>query len=197
MAGDTKERILNKALEMFATGGYKGTNLRDLADALGLSKSALYRHFESKEAIWNALLDQMDRYYAANIGFTKSNPVVPGSAQELKDMTLRMVNFTMHDEKVVLSRKILTVHQFTDEKSAELATLHFNKDTEALFTKAFEGMMANGIIEKGNPEMLAFAYTSPITTLVQWHDREPEAEKQINEKIEKFVDYFIETYGVK
>lgn len=56
----TKDRILNEALIMFAENGYRGTNLRDLAAQLGLSKSALYKHYDSKEAIWNALLDKME-----------------------------------------------------------------------------------------------------------------------------------------
>ncbi|MBR0356788.1 MAG: helix-turn-helix transcriptional regulator, partial [Clostridia bacterium] len=63
MAKDTKERILAAALDMFSQRGYDGTNIRELASSLGLVKSALYRHFDSKEAIWNALLDEMIAYY--------------------------------------------------------------------------------------------------------------------------------------
>ena len=59
MARDTKERILDAALDMFAVNGYAGTNLRELAASLGMGKSSLYRHFTSKEEIWNALLDRM------------------------------------------------------------------------------------------------------------------------------------------
>ena len=59
MANDTKERILDAALEMFSQNGYAGTNIRELSASLGLVKSGVYKHFESKEAIWNALLDQM------------------------------------------------------------------------------------------------------------------------------------------
>ena len=59
MARDTKERILATALEMFSQNGYAGTNIREMTAALGLVKSAMYKHFESKEDIWNALLDEM------------------------------------------------------------------------------------------------------------------------------------------
>ncbi|MDO5133854.1 MAG: helix-turn-helix domain-containing protein, partial [Eubacteriales bacterium] len=59
MAKDTKERILTAALEMFSEKGYDGTNLRDLSASLGLVKSGIYKHYESKEEIWNALLDRM------------------------------------------------------------------------------------------------------------------------------------------
>ena len=59
MANDTKERILAAALEMFSQKDYAGTNIRELSASLGLVKSGVYKHYESKEAIWNALLDQM------------------------------------------------------------------------------------------------------------------------------------------
>ena len=59
MASDTKERILEAALEMFSQNGYAGTNIRELSASLGLVKSGVYKHYESKEAIWNALLDQI------------------------------------------------------------------------------------------------------------------------------------------
>ena len=65
MENTTKEKILDAALVSFAENGYKGTNLRDLAAGMGLSKSALYRHYESKEDIWNAVLDRMEAYYVS------------------------------------------------------------------------------------------------------------------------------------
>ena len=68
MGNTTKEKILDAALVSFVENGYKGTNLRDFAAGLGLSKSALYRHYESKEAIWNALLDKMESYYNERFG---------------------------------------------------------------------------------------------------------------------------------
>ena len=59
MAKDTKERILAKALELFSQKGYEGTNINELMESVGLVKSAVYRHFESKEEIWDALLDKL------------------------------------------------------------------------------------------------------------------------------------------
>ena len=56
MAKDTKERILMAALEMFSQKGYAGTNIRELTASLGLVKSSMYKHFSSKEEIWNTRL---------------------------------------------------------------------------------------------------------------------------------------------
>ena len=57
MAKDTKERLRAAALDMFSQNGYAGTNIRELTASLGLVKSGLYKHFKSKEEIWNSLLD--------------------------------------------------------------------------------------------------------------------------------------------
>ena len=56
MSGDTRERILAVAQELFIDQGYEATSLRQIADRLGFTKAALYYHFQSKEQIFTALL---------------------------------------------------------------------------------------------------------------------------------------------
>ncbi len=56
LPNDTKERIPEAALEMFSQNGYTRTNIRELSASPGLVKSGVYKRYESKEAIWNALL---------------------------------------------------------------------------------------------------------------------------------------------
>lgn len=52
--GDTRARIQEIALELFAERGYDHTSLREIADRLGVTKAALYYHFQSKEEIIEA-----------------------------------------------------------------------------------------------------------------------------------------------
>lgn len=51
MVTTTKERILEEAAKLFTEKGYEATSVQDIAQALGLSKAALYHHFRSKEEI--------------------------------------------------------------------------------------------------------------------------------------------------
>ncbi|BCJ46328.1 TetR family transcriptional regulator [Actinoplanes ianthinogenes] len=53
---ETRAEILRVALELFTERGFEGTSIRDLSEALGMTKSSLYYHFEGKEAIIQALL---------------------------------------------------------------------------------------------------------------------------------------------
>ena len=197
MSNDTKDRILQAALEIFSRDGYVGANLKDIAEAVGVVKSGFYRHYASKEELWNAVLDEMERYYAERFGSSENPPAVPQSTGELKTLTLRMLAFTMHDEKIIMTRKILLTEQFRDARVCDLATKHFGAGLEALFTKIFAGMMENGSLKRGDSAMLAFAYSAPISSLVQLCDRQPEAYEETMEKIEAFIEHFISTYGMQ
>ena len=196
MAKGTKEKIMAAALDMFSQNGYAGTNIRELAGSLGMGKSSMYRHFESKEEIWNALLDRMIAYYEARFGSPEHLPPVPDSLEALVAMTMRMVDFTVHDETVVKTRKMLTIEQFRDERARDLATKHFLTGLQDMFTPIFAGMMNKGLIRKDDPAMLAFAYTAPISALIRLCDREPEKTDEAMARIEAFSRHFIKTYGV-
>ncbi len=69
-ATDTKERIVAVARELFAQRGVQKTSLADIAEQLGITKPALYYHFESREALLAAilqpLLDDMDAFIAGH-----------------------------------------------------------------------------------------------------------------------------------
>jgi Transcriptional regulator len=197
MAKDTKERILAAALDMFSQNGYAGTNIRELTASLGLVKSSMYRHFESKEEIWNALLDEMIAYYDARFGSKEHLPPVPESPEELVSMTMHMVDITVHDERIVKVRKLLTIEQFRDERARELATKHFLTGLTEMFAYVFAGMMDRGLLRRDDPAMLALAYTAPISALIHLCDREPEKTGEALQQIEAFSRHFIKTYSDK
>ena len=197
MAKDTKERILSAALEMFSQNGYAGTNIRELTASLGLVKSSMYRHFESKEEIWNSLLDEMTVYYDQHFGSPEHLPPVPDTLEDLVAMTMRMVDFTVQDENIVKTRKLLTIEQFRDDRARELATKHFLTGLEEMFSRIFAGMMDKGLLRRDDSAMLAFAYTAPISALVHLCDREPERTAEAMEQIEAFCRHFIKTFGAQ
>ncbi len=197
MAKDTRERILAAALDLFSRNGYAGTNIRELTASLGLVKSSLYKHFESKEEIWNSLLDEMIAYYGARFGSPEQLPPVPDSLEGLVTMTMKMAEFTIYDEKVIKTRKLLTIEQFRDERARALATKHFLTGLKDMFTPIFAGMMDKGLLRRDDPAMLAFAYTAPISALIHLCDREPEKTNEAMAQIEAFSRHFIKVYGAE
>ena len=58
---DTKEQILLTALELFSRKGFDAVSVSDIAGKLGITKGALYRHYTSKQDIFEKILERMYR----------------------------------------------------------------------------------------------------------------------------------------
>ena len=117
------------------------------------------------------------------------------SLDELIQMTMQMVNFTVHDERIIKTRKVLTLEQFRDERARGLATKHFLTGLTEMFTHIFAGMMDKGLLRRDDPAMLAFAYTTPISALIHLCDREPEKTADAIAQVEAFSRHFVKVYG--
>ncbi len=191
MEHSLKERILDEALILFAENGYKGANLRDLAARLQVSKSALYKHYDSKEAIWNAMLDKMEAHYAQHFGSMDNLPKTPESAEELLTMAMGMIRFTVYDPQVILTRKLLITEQFHDDRVRGMVTHYFLERNVNIYTHVFGAMMEKGLLKEQDPAMLAFSFAPPISALIHQCDREPNRHDEIFEKMEAFIRHFI------
>ncbi|HAS56392.1 MAG TPA: TetR/AcrR family transcriptional regulator, partial [Firmicutes bacterium] len=53
---DTKEKIVDKALELFSIKGYEAVSVNEIAKAVGIRASSLYNHYPSKQAIFDAIV---------------------------------------------------------------------------------------------------------------------------------------------
>jgi AcrR family transcriptional regulator len=61
----TRDRLLRAARELFGERGYDGTSIGAVLEASGVARGALYHHFPSKEALFDAVLDQVIAEVAA------------------------------------------------------------------------------------------------------------------------------------
>ena len=61
--GNTKKEILEAALELFSVQGFEATSISQIAGAVGIRKASLYSHFENKQAILDALVQELLEQY--------------------------------------------------------------------------------------------------------------------------------------
>jgi AcrR family transcriptional regulator len=64
---DTRDRLFGIALDLFAEKGFDATSIRDIVGEAGVSTAAFYNHFESKDA----LLEAVYRHYME----TRADPI--------------------------------------------------------------------------------------------------------------------------
>ncbi|NBO56313.1 MAG: TetR/AcrR family transcriptional regulator, partial [Actinobacteria bacterium] len=69
-----REQLLDVAIDAFAKSGYHSTSMNDVAAAAGVTKPVLYQHFDSKRALYVALLEDVgDRITSAVLEATKNS----------------------------------------------------------------------------------------------------------------------------
>ncbi|MFJ2262431.1 TetR/AcrR family transcriptional regulator [Streptomyces sp. NPDC087844] len=81
--GDTRQRIQDVAVELFAEQGYEKTSLREIAERLDVTKAALYYHFKTKEDILISLFEDLTRPMDELIEWGKGQPRSLDTKQEL------------------------------------------------------------------------------------------------------------------
>ncbi|WP_326597623.1 TetR/AcrR family transcriptional regulator [Streptomyces sp. NBC_01803] len=71
---DTRQRIQDVALELFAEQGYEKTSLREIAERLDVTKAALYYHFRTKEDILTGLVEDLTRPMEELVAWAREQP---------------------------------------------------------------------------------------------------------------------------
>ena len=100
-AEKTRARIMASALTLFAKKGYDRTTFNDVAARLKLTKGAVYWHFESKEALLMALVDEMFETFGRQIAELKTQS---GHGPDGAELTFRAVaDLMLRDADMVVS----------------------------------------------------------------------------------------------
>ena len=129
MAGDTKERILETALELFSQNGYLGTSMNDIAGRLGITKAALYKHYACKQEILDRIVERMNRMdYERAEAYEMPETEPDGFAEAYMHTPVEKIHaYSMaqfdHWTKERFSsnfRKMLTLEQYRDPELAQL-----------------------------------------------------------------------------
>lgn len=186
----TRERILDSALTLFSEKGYDGVGVDLIAEKAELKGPSIYKHFKSKEEILDVLIEKVEGYYEENFGSESHLGEIPSSVEELIDISLRRIQFTLHDDVIKKTRRILTMEQFRSPRIAKLSSRYSMDGIQGMYQKIFRKMMDAGIIKQDDPRMLAMEFAAPVTLLIQMGDREPEREQEAMELIREFLKYF-------
>ena len=171
---DTRQRILDEALELFSAKGYDSVSVGEIAKAVGIKAPSLYNHFPSKQAIFDAIVESTAAQYAADtdkidIHVQDVQKDVPDFAEITEDALFEKVRqifeYSLHDETISRFRRMMTIEQF---RSPELAALYSNRYVERILryhAGIFRALIASGEICAENPDTLAMLYVAPVSTL--------------------------------
>ena len=196
---DTRQKILDKALELFAAKGYDSVSVGEIAQAVGIKAPSLYNHFPSKQAIFDAILESTAAQYEAdtdqiNIHVQNAAQDIPVfteiTADALFEKVRQIFEYSLHNETISRFRRMMTIEQF---RSPELAALFSRRYVERVVdyhAGIFRALIAAGEIRAADPDTLAMMYVAPVLTLIGVCDRQPEKETECLARLEAHVRLF-------
>ena len=125
--GNTKQEILEASLELFSVQGFEATSISQIANAVGVRKASLYSHFGSKQAILDALVQEVLEQYEGHSLFARADwendaGRLPQTADDAVQMIQGQIRYILHDPGIRRARKMLVIEQFQNPKLAKLQT---------------------------------------------------------------------------
>ena len=201
---NTKERIVKEALTLFSKHGYQGTSVKNIADAVGIKDSSLYKHFKSKKEIFDTIVQEMsvrmEQMYK-EYGLPDEHDMAEaaelyGSISEEGILALseKIFLFYLKDEFASKFRRMLVIEQYRDREVFEVYRGLFMDAAVSYQTELFAEMTARGIFHGKDPKAMAVNFYAPIFFLLNRYDQEPDKEEEALEALRKQVMEFSRLY---
>lgn len=192
----TRERAAAAALELFGRKGYAGVSMNDIAQAVGIRAPSLYKHFDNKEAIFAAVIPQVEEHYrtlwqAAGGGQTSLAQAAhgPGSlaAGRLEEEVMAWLEPELNEGRpfrALARRSPETLRWLWDEPLA-------------LYEALFARLMDQQTVKRADARVMAAEYLAPIFYLVELADRDEARRDGLTDEVRRHINQFHRAFAVK
>ena len=200
---DTKHVILDEALELFSTSGFDGVTVADIADAVGIKAASLYKHYASKQDIFNSILTKaVDSYQAMTgqlgiDGIAASNDVeryAEMGTDALIQTGTAFFQYFLHDDTARKLRRLLTIEQYKNPSASKIFIDQYIDAPIEYQSVLFKEFMDQGIMAKLDSDIAAAHFFSPMYFMLCLCDNCPEREPEALDFIRRHIVQFSKLY---
>tara|TARA_R110001592_G_scaffold240929_2_gene501250 strand:- start:75933 stop:76526 length:594 start_codon:yes stop_codon:yes gene_type:complete len=186
MAGkmNSKEELLEAAIDLFSANGYAGTSIRDIAKAVGRSVSNVYHHFGNKEELWLAILEYSVQGLPdklREVAYAEDTPI--NNFQNLVRTHLQASTLHRRESKIF----------FIDEERLSPKGKKINRKIQKeildIYTEQLRILQSHGLIKNRNIRILAFNVLGVINWFLRWY--EPERGMEESEVYDEIISFVL------
>ena len=200
---NTKNQILDVALDLFSIRGYEATSISQIADAVGIRKASLYSHFASKQDILDTLVEELTKEYNQHSIFAKADWDDPQFTKDKKGRSVEsiiseiqgQIRHIIHDPKISKIRMMLTIEQYQSEPLKKIQSELTYEGVLRYNLGQIRFLIREGILKDDDPDIMAAQFAWPISMWTNLCDREPEREIEAMELLDRHIRQFFRVYG--
>lgn len=202
---NTKQAILDEALNLFSVQGYDGVSVKDIAAAVGIKDSSLYKHYKSKKDIFETLLDGMNRRFEETVAFYRlpqgeiskvARQYGENDLDWLKKAVDAIFLFFTGDAYATKFLHLLMIEQYKNSDAAKLFESWFIDGAFSFQAALFGQMMEEGYFRRANPRAVASQFYGPILLLVLMYDSKPDKRDEALELLHCHIEEFANNYHI-
>lgn len=202
----TKERITEEALTLFAEKGYKGTSVKNIADAVGIKDASLYNHFKSKQEIFDSIVALISKHISSlseQLGLPQYDKEKEETSelfkkldmQNLKELSKKAFTFYLTDPYISKFWKIAHMEQYQNEQIYSMFRQIFIDNAISYQTKLFQEMIDINILKKRYARAAAINFYAPIFLLLTRYSNETDKMNDALDILDKQIEEFFYIYG--
>ena len=196
---NTKEKIMSAALKLFSRDGYEAVSVSMIADKLGITKGALYRHYENKRHIFDCIVKRMeDTDFERAEQFEVPEGTPEDTPEAYKSTSLEAVRvyskaqfrYWTEDSFASAFRRMLTLEQYRSPEMSRLYQQYLAGGPLGYMTDIF----AEAAGGRSDAAECALAFYAPFFMLYSLYDAaEGDGEKsKVLETADRHIDGFID-----
>ncbi|MDD3221339.1 MAG: TetR/AcrR family transcriptional regulator [Clostridia bacterium] len=203
----TKERIAEEALNLFSVKGFRGTSVKNIADAVGIKDSSLYKHYKSKKEIFDGIVLEMRKRMenmSQYIGLPDDSDIQASARmygeltlENLLELSRKIFLFYLTDDFISKFWRVATMEQYQNEEIYDIFRHIFMEESITYQTLVFREMIRNGIFIEVNPEVIAINFYTPIFFLLSKYNGRAEGKAEGLEILENQIKEFYRIYRKK
>jgi len=173
---NTDEKIIDAAIDLFAQKGYDNVSVRNIAAAVGIKESSIYKHYTSKEQILQKIIQYplAKIYTIAERDATTEQLIAKMGLEGFISESGTVFTSWMTDPTTIKILRIFYIELYHNDQIMQSYVDLINAG-EVFWTSVFGMMMKQGLIKPADPQVLASEFLA-----VFWN---------------AFTDYFLVQYG--
>lgn len=196
----TKDKILIEALSLFSVSGFSGVSVRDIAKAVGIRESAIYKHYKNKQQLFDTIVEvsagRIDSLQEELISKFNHNvntkEVFPISI--IQEIYCNIFLFYLTDDVLSKFRRMMTIEHLKDNELNRKFKDMFIEKTLSYQSEVFRNLINEGKVNGTNPDIMAIHFYSPIFMLFFRYDFEDDKIDDALNLIKKHIQEFFRLY---
>lgn len=203
MATNTKTRLLEAAIQQFSIDGFAGTSIRKLAAEVGIKESSVYKHYPSKQALFEAVLAAARSKVEAlgaqsGVSVNDADAAAPVyaeiSPESLVAIADGFLSMWLFDEEFIALRRVLVVEQYRSPEAGDLLRGFLIEEPLQFQTALFANLIAAGAFRPADPADVAMAFWGPVVAVLLTAN-EPSDADSARSRLRAHIAHFSQTHA--